>query len=70
MSPRIFATSDDVHTEIVTALESSAEVADADAEFDIEAIADECFVYDAAAGGFVQSADTVEFWASVERNAR
>lgn len=65
-----FTTRTDVDNEIRWALEASGEVTDPEAEFDFDAIADACFAYDAAAGGFIQTATVEEFWAAVADAAR
>lgn len=38
-------------------------------EFNIDTIVDDCFTYDADIQQFILTADTDEFWSSVERNA-
>lgn len=65
-----FTTRTDVDNEIRWALESSGEVTDPEAEYDFDAIADACFAYDAAAGGFIQTATVEEFWDAVAAAAR
>ena len=71
MSIEIFTDMNAVRDDIITAIESTG-VASAD-EYNINAIASECYEYDPALGhiqdaGFICIADTDEFWASVERN--
>lgn len=62
-----YTTRDDAIAAIIAAIEASAEVADARAEYDIDAIADEV-IGDYADGYRIAGHD--EFWASVARHAR
>lgn len=50
-------------TEVIESGDASAE------EFDIDTIVDDCFTYDADLQQFILTADTEEFWSSVECNA-
>lgn len=63
-----YTTRHDVNAEIVAAIESGGS-AFAD-EYDLDAIADECYPYNPGQQAFVCTATTDEFWASVQRNAR
>ena len=69
--PQTFTTKADVVAEITQAIENGDARAE---EYDLDAIADECFTYDPAAGhiqhaGYHQTATVEEFWQSVERHA-
>lgn len=69
--PKIYATMDDVHAEIVQAIENDSSALAA--EYNLDAIAADCYTYDPAAGriqdaGWKATADVEDFWASVERH--
>ncbi|MCX7445805.1 hypothetical protein OS125_11235 [Corynebacterium sp. P7003] len=73
MSIEIFTDMNAVHADIIAAIEATG-IASAD-EYNIDAIARECYEYDPAHGhiqdaGFICTADVDEFWASVERHAK
>lgn len=65
----IYTTRDEaIQREIIDPIEASGEVADARAEFDVDAIADEVLGdYEA---GYASRVDADEFWRIVERHAR
>ncbi|WP_222113240.1 hypothetical protein [Gordonia paraffinivorans] len=63
-----YSTRNEAIDAIVTAIESSPEVRDARAEYNIGAIADE--VVSVATDGGYQIADHNDFWESVERHTR
>lgn len=70
-TPRIFITMPDVIAEITEAIENGPASAD---DFDLDAIAVECYAYNPSYGrlqgaGWTLTADPEEFWQSVERNA-
>lgn len=73
--PHTLSTRSEVDAEISDAIEAAGtEVARA-AEYDLDAIARECYEYrsqpgKAQAAGFVQTSTTEEFWASVQRNEK
>ena len=63
----------DVIFEIISAIESTGEVTAE--QYDIDAIADDCFTYmdgdgQAAAAGWVQTADFDQFWSAVAKNEK
>ena len=59
----------DVLEAVSSALEHSVEVEDARVEYDIEAIADEVFEFQAEHGAYVRVGGVEEFWESVEKHA-
>lgn len=59
----IYTTAQDVHREIIEAIEGGDAKA---AEFDLDQIAANCWKYRADEQGFTSTADTGEFWAQVE----
>ena len=60
-----YVTRDGAESYVMGIIESGDASAD---EFNIDAIVDDCFEYDTDLHQFVLTADTDEFWASVERN--
>lgn len=67
---RTFTTRTDIDNELRWALEAGGEVTDAEAEYDFDAIADACYTYDSARGGFIQTATEEEWWDAVIAAAR
>lgn len=66
-----FTTSADAIEQAITQpLEASDAVHEAQAEYNVQAIFDECFTFDVDEQAFIQHASTDEFWESVERHAR
>lgn len=66
----MYTTRTDVEQHQIIAPIEAGNDSDARADFDIDAIFDECFEYSAELQAFVQIVDADGFWASVERNAR
>ncbi|MEP9391672.1 hypothetical protein ABLE94_05330 [Gordonia sp. VNK1] len=67
MSAPAFATRDDAVADVVTAIESTGEVTDAYAEYDVDAICDE--VIGDYKSGYAPRVTVREFWACVARHA-
>ena len=61
-----YTTRDDAIAYVVEIIENGQALAD---EFDLDAIIDDCFEFDADAQEFILTADHDEFWESVQRNA-
>ena len=59
-----------VEREIIEPIEASVVVADARADYDVDAIADKVLVFDDHLHGFILTVDTDEFWLTVSANAR
>lgn len=55
---------------VVDAIEAAGLIVSASDDYDVEAIADEIFEYDAQSGQFVRFGSSGDFWAAVERHAR
>ena len=66
MTEQTFTTKTDAAEYVVTAIAGPSNETDP-ADFDIDAIVDEVFTFDADAQQFIETGD---FWAAVERNAR
>jgi len=65
-----FTTATDAKAEIATTIENSGVVEDAAAEYDVDAIFDATYGFDATTQVFVQTADVDTFWAEVESHAK
>ena len=61
-----YTTRDDAIAYVAEIIENGQALAD---EFDLDAIIDDCFKFDADAQAFILTADHDEFWDSVQRNA-
>lgn len=66
MNAQTFTTKSDAAEYVTAAIAGPSSETDP-ADFDIDAIVDQVFTFDADAQAFVESGD---FWAAVERNAR
>ena len=64
-----YTTANDAKAEIVAAIEASGVVEDASTEYDIDAIFDATYAFDAERQVFEQSVDVDGFWAAVEAHA-
>lgn len=69
MTTMMFATRDEGYQEIVSVLERSDAVVDAEDEFYIGEIADRVLVWDASAQAFTMTGDTEFFWSVVAESA-
>lgn len=61
-----YATRDGADAYVTGVIEAGDASAD---EFNVDAVVDDCFEFDADLQQFILTADTDAFWSSVERNA-